>query len=215
MNNSIEVQKYKFSFTAGNALLQESLIIARQLMKNQFDWDKTKEDTYTENLLQKDKTATIKKMFNLIKKRLSNLTQTQLTLLCQASLPDSKVLILLAIAKTNNIIFDFITEVIRNKYFTYDYQLTHADYNVFTREKEVEHPEINAISESTYKKIRQVLFKILEQTELIDSVKTGLIKKPYVPKEIEHAIVIDNPLYLAALLYNNNDIQSAINRQYL
>lgn len=215
MKNSIEIERYKFSFTAGSALLQESLIVARLLVDNQFDWDKAKEKTYTENLLQKNRSKTIEKIFSLVKKRLSNLSQPQLILLSQASLPESKILILLAIVKTHNIILDFITEVLRDKYFSFDFQLTQADYNSFCREKEVEHPELSAISESTFKKIKQVTFKILEQTELIDSVKTGLIKKPYISEEIEHAIVVDNPLYLAALLYDNNDIQSAINRPHV
>ena len=59
-----------------------------------------------------------------------------------------------------------------------------------------------------------MVFKILEQTELIDSVKSGTIKKPYVSPQLEQVIVKDNPFLLAALLYNNEEIKLATERHH-
>ena len=135
-------------------------------------------------------------------------------MLCSESMPDKKIMVILSIIKSHPLVFDFIAETIRSKYFAFDYKLTYADYNAFINEKQAEHPELNSITEGTGKKIRQMVFKILEQTELIDSVKSGTIKKPYVSPQLEQVIVKDNPYLLAALLYNNEEIILATQKHH-
>ncbi|MDD4419075.1 MAG: DUF1819 family protein [Bacteroides graminisolvens] len=205
---------YNFSFTAGAALLQETVTIAQTLLETNFDWDKTKQEINNNNLLQKDKRQTSTRQFSLVKFRLEQLSKQQIKMLCSESMPDKKIMVILSIIKSHPLVFDFIAETIRSKYFAFDYKLTYADYNAFINEKQAEHPELNSITEGTGKKIRQMVFKILEQTELIDSVKSGTIKKPYVSPQLEQVIVKDNPFLLAALLYNNEEIILATQKHH-
>ncbi len=173
MVNDIE---YNFSFTAGSALIQETITVANVLIDKGFDWNKTKCAIIEGNLLQKDKSETSMRQFSLIKSRLERLTNEQINRLCTDLMPEKRILILLAIIKAHSLIFDFIVDSVRTKYFAFDYKLKYADYNAFIQEKLEEHQELTTITETTDKKIRQIVFKILEQTELIDSVKEGNIK---------------------------------------
>lgn len=58
--------------------------------------------------------------------------------------------------------------------------------------------------------MKQVVFRILEQLEIIESVNLGLLQRPYLPESVERAIVKDDPKWLAAFLYSNNEISNAI-----
>lgn len=89
-------------------------------------------------------------------------------------------------------------------------KITHANFNEFFNERKYVHPELEAITDLTLRKIRQVIFRILEQAELIESIDTGILRRPYLPEQIERIIVKDNPKWLGIYLYSNNEINNAI-----
>lgn len=88
-------------------------------------------------------------------------------------------------------------------------KVTYANFNEFFNEKKYIHSELESITDLTVKKIRQVVFKILEQAELIESVDTGILRRPYLPEKVENVIVKDDPKWLGIFLYSNNEINNA------
>ena len=198
--------KYKLSFTAASALIPENIIIAKkQLLYN--DWSVTCQDVLENNLLMKDKQATAKRQYMEIELRLKNLNSRELELIANGCSDDVKAMIWLSIINTYSFFLDFIDEVIRDSYFFGGRVITNGDYYSFWESKKIAHKEIENISDTTVKKIKQVAFKILEQVGIIDSVKNRQLIKPLLTAEAELVIMTSKPQMLSAFLYDENTIK--------
>ena len=202
-------QTYNLTFTAGTLLLNETCAVAEAFLESGCNWDITKERTFKENLMEKEKVSTNKRFFSLVKQRIEALNKTEQQLLVDGSNSVKRLLLLLAICKAHTLIFDFIAVNVRGCFFNMNEKVTHANFNEFFNEKKYVHPELEKITDLTVSKIRQVVFRILEQSELIESVETGVLQRPYLPEKVERVIVKDDPKWLAIFLYSNNEISNA------
>lgn len=204
--------KYSFSFTGASALIAETLVIAEEY-ERLGDWSAVKESLVKNNLLNKVKQTTFKREFSEIKKRLSLLTPEQLRLMIHGGPDNAKSMILLALAKSYSFLRDFIDEVLRNKYLIFDRVLAETDYIKFFNQKSLTHTELESITEITAKKVKQVVFKLLEQVGLISQTKNGIIFKPILNKEVAEAIINDDCGLLSAFLYSTEEIKGLVQKQ--
>ena len=203
--------KYVFSFTGASALIAETLVIAEEYNRLK-DWKAVEKSLLDNNLLNKVKHVTFKREFSEIKKRLSHLTNDQLQLMIQGSLDDSKAMILLSLVKAYSFFREFIVEVVRNKFLLFDTGVSEIDYNKFVNTKSLSHNELNAITEVTAKKVKQVIFKLLEQVGLITHTKNGIILKPILNSKVIDVIIDDDPALLNAFLFSNEEIKSLLQK---
>jgi hypothetical protein len=158
--------------------------------------------------MQKEKAASNARYFALMKQRLETLNQAELEMLVNSTVAVRRLLVLLAICKAHPFIYDFIAENVRDCFYNQYEKVTHANFNEFYNEKKYEHPEIEKVTDQTVAKMRQVTFRILEQTELIEDADTGILRRPYLKEEVERLIVQDDPKWLAIYLYSNNEISN-------
>jgi len=207
----VNTKKYSFSFTGASALISETLVIAKEYRKLN-DWNTVQISLSDNNHLNKVKQGTFKREFSEIKKRLSLITPNQLQLMIQGSYEEAKFIILLSLVKAYPYLFDFIVEVLLNKYLLFDRTLLNSDYTRFVNSKSLQHPELEKITETTSKKVKQVVFKLLEQVGLITNIKNGIILKPFLSSEITRVILDDDPVYLSAFLYSNQEIKVLIEK---
>jgi len=207
----VNTKKYSFSFTGASALISETLVIAKEYHKLN-DWNTVQISLSDNNHLNKVKQGTFKREFSEIKKRLSLLTPNQLQLMIQGSYEEAKFMILLSLVKAYPYLFDFIVEVLLNKYLLFDRTLLNSDYTRFVNSKSLQHPELEKITEITSKKVKQVVFKLLEQVGLITNIKNGIILKPFLSSQITRVILDDDPVYLSAFLYSNQEIKVLIEK---
>ena len=203
--------KYLLSYTAVSLQSYEAEIIAN-LYKEANDWDSVYKSVVEENALQKGTIATRKREFIEFKKRVQTLTSEQLNYYEDASSGDVKNLTMLSCFKLYQIIYDFATEIMRSKLLLFDFQMLNSDYESFYDSKRVAYDNLNTISEGTQYKLKQVMFKMFEQAGFIDSVKNKNIQKPYLSEELIKLIVQDDPKYLSAFLYSDNEINEHIKR---
>lgn len=203
--------KYTFSFTGASALIAETLVIAEEYNRLK-DWKAVEKSLLDNNLLNKVKQATFKREFSEIKKRLSLLTQDQLQLMIHGSLDDAKAMILLSLIKAYTFLRDFIVEVIRNKYLLFDTVISDIDYIRFVNTKSLSHNELNAITEVTAKKVKQVVFKLLEQVGLITQARNGSILKPILNGKVIDVIIDDDPALLSVFLFSNEEIKTLLQK---
>lgn len=197
---------YNLTFTAGSAMLNETHAVAEALCECSGDWKATKEKTFRENLMEKDKLSTNQRVFALIKQRLEALNEEELQLLIDGSMAVRRQIVLLAICKAHPFIFDFIRENVREAFYALHEKISHANFNEFFNEKRYVHPELEAITDLTVAKMRQVTFRILEQTELVESAETGILRRPYLTQLTERVITQDHPQWLTIFLYSNTEI---------
>jgi hypothetical protein len=186
----------------------DSHAVASVLLDCDGDWEQTKDITFKENLMQKDKESSNVRYFALMKQRLETLNKEELSMLVNNTVAVRRLLVLLAICKAHPFVFDFISEQVREGFYNQYEKITYANFNEFFNEKKYEHPELQRVTEQTVAKMRQVVFRILEQTELIEDADSGILRRPYLPEALERLIVKDDPKWLAIYLYSNNEISS-------
>ncbi len=191
--------KYQFSFTAASLRLTDFVHVARLIVN--------KEEVDYVNLLGAGKSATGKRMMHEYEKRLAALTPNQLRILSEGNLAAQKQLAFLAICKTYAFIREFIVEVLREKVFLFDFELTDGDFISFLRRKQDSHPELETITENTRYKIRQVTFKMLEQAGIIDSIKNRKIQLQIIDRTVAKVIAEDNNEWFKVLLVSDMDIK--------
>ena len=66
---------YNIGFTAGAAMLNEMRAVAEAFLDCGGDWEKTKDKTFKENLMEKDKMSSNVRYFALMKQRLEVLNE--------------------------------------------------------------------------------------------------------------------------------------------
>ena len=201
-----ESSTYNMSFTAGAAMLNETHAVASALLDCDGDWGRTKEITFKKNLMQKEKATSNARYFALMKQRLDALNDEELSMLVNGTVANRRLVILLAICKAHPFIFDFISGMVRDRFYNQYDKITHADFNEFYNENKYIHPELEKVTEQTVAKMRQVIFRILEQTEIIEDAESGVLRRPYLSEPIERMIVKDNSKWLAIYLYSDNEI---------
>ncbi|WP_226063324.1 DUF1819 family protein [Kaistella polysaccharea] len=194
-----DTNKYSFSFTTASLMINGMVLIA-QAIKDNTDFN------YVE-ILGNGKSATGKKYYAELIKRLRNLTSDEVDLLIDGDLPTQKQICFLAICKTYGFIKDFTIEVLRNKFLVFDYQITDGDYLSFFRGKVQEHEELESLTQQTENKIKMVIFKIYEQAGIIDNVKAKTIQPQFVDSKILETITKDNPNWLKIFLISDIDIK--------
>ena len=68
------------------------------------------------------------------------------------------------------------------------------------------HQELEKFSDSTLKKAKQVMFRILEQAEIIDNVKDRTIQPQILQPDVIRAVVKDDRSWLKIFLISDKDI---------
>lgn len=193
--------------TGASALITETLVVAEEYHRLS-DWTLVKESLISNNLLNKIKHSTFNREFAEIKKRISNLSKQQIELMVSGDMDEAKSMIFLSIIKSYDFFKDFMIEVLSHKFQLFDRFLADSDYNRFINYKNINHPELLTITPETASKVKQVIFRILEQLGILTSAKNGTIIKPMLSSKSIEVIVNDDANLLAGFLYSNEEIKN-------
>ena len=196
--------KYTLSFTAGALLYPESLTVAK-LCEALGDWDAVRAQVLDENLLQMRTPSASKRIFREVASRLKHLTPAEMALFRTGPRQEQDHMLWLAICKRYRFIYDFAVQVVREKFIRLDFDLSYDAYDVFFNNKAEWHPEVEGVAESTRKKLRQVVFKMMREANLLTQDNQILPAMP-TPREIE-VIAADSPSYLLAFPISPTEVQ--------
>jgi hypothetical protein len=190
--NGIMVEEpYLLSFTGANLSLSKSLSLARAF-DEYGSWEVVEERLLPENILQMRTNSAAVRVHQEIVPRLQTLTEGQMELLIEGSYLEQKHMLWLAVCKRYRYIRDFAIEVIREKYLRMDYQVTDLDYTSFFNRKADWHEELEEITESTENKIRQVLFRMLKEAEILS--EDNVIIETILTQKEKRAMMEDAPI---------------------
>lgn len=162
----MKTEKYIMSFTAGGLLHLESVKVAA-LYLTMRDWDKVREEVLQSNILQARTLNTLNRICREICSRLKTLNSGELDLLVNGSNQEQNYLLWLAVCRRYRFIRDFSIEVIRERFLSLRRDLTYQDYDAFFNAKAEWHEELERITAATHIKLRQVLFKMLREADLL------------------------------------------------
>lgn len=159
-------QKYKMSFTSSSLRCRESAVIAALFLQLS-DWDAVYNEVLSENILRLNAVSSQKRIFAEIKLRLKHLNLQELKILATNDSVDGEVMLWLAVCRAYAFIGEFAKEVIHEKYVSFQKTIDFCDYDLFFEKKSILHPELNNLTVSTQGKLRQVVFKLLRESNII------------------------------------------------
>lgn len=153
------------------------------------DREKIYEEITHENLFQYPTERMIRSMTNVCFKRIDALeSDTLVYQLANASASVAKQINLYAIMRENGIVYDFMTDVIGEKYRTQQLDFSHKDINAFLEQLQERYSAAADWSESTRAKLRQVLTKFLVECEYLDNARSHELKPVFLFPELEEGI---------------------------
>lgn len=158
--------RYALSFTTGGLLVLESAVLAPIYTEHR-DWVKVRDLAVKENLLQARTHSTGVRRVREAVKRLSVLSNLEVESLIEITASERAHLMWAAACRRYNLIGEFAEEVLRERFLTLAGTVTYKDYDSFYRAKAMWHDELDEVTELSYKKLRQVLFKMMTEAGLL------------------------------------------------
>jgi hypothetical protein len=179
---------YKASLTREQFLFYEMRSTAK-LMCEGLSENKIVERIVDENLFQFPTERSIKGMAKACINRLKLMNDVSLVeAIATQSTDIAKQICLYALMKYNGLVWDFMLTVIGEKYRTQDTTFGRMDLNVFFMRLQEQNDAVSTWSDSTIRKLKQVLTKVLVDNEYLDSTKADHLNPVWLNPILENAI---------------------------
>ncbi len=172
------------------------------------DWDETKKIIQENNLLQSRTNARTTRTYQELSKRLKLLSKEQLELLVEGNIQEQKHLLWFTVCNRYQFIQEFAIEVIHEKFFIMDFELTDLDYDAFFNRKVDWHEELDVITSSTKQKLKTVIFRMLREAEIIT--KDNLIIQTILSERLIEALAPAAPMSYQIFPLQLSDIEGQI-----
>lgn len=184
-------QKYKLSFTAASLAINQSASIAQSYLESG-DWNQTKQIIREKNLLQSRTNSRTTRVARELTQRLKLLTDKQLELLVEGNPTEQKYLLWFAVCKTYELIKEFAVEVLHEKYLSRSMTVSDLDYDAFFNRKADWSEDLDQITTSTRKKLRQVMLLMAKEAGLITD--DNMIMRAMLSKRLVEVLKPDAPM---------------------
>ena len=167
------------SFTVGGLFHHESVDLAA-LYQGLGDWTAVRNQVIEHNLLQSRTQSTLKRVCREIIARLRTLGEEELEYLIKGKRSEQARLLWIAVCRRYRFIAEFAVEVMRERHLAFRVDLSHDDFDAFFNRKAEWHSELDEIKPTTRRKLRQVLFRMLQESGLLTAnyTITGVILTP-------------------------------------
>lgn len=156
------------SFSTGGLFVNESVEVAKLHLPGE-SWNETLERALGDRTMQLPKTASNRRSLREITNRLAMLTEDDLEFLISSDRNDQVALLWVAVCRTYRFVGEFCLDVIHERFLSGKADLPPESFDRFFEEKANWHEEIAAISASTRAKLRQILFRMLREADVISS----------------------------------------------
>jgi len=164
-------QFYSGEIVAGSLLVNESRKIADLLLRG-LDEKAFYLAVLVDNVLQKRSPASARRQSRLIRNRLLPLHHDFWGMIRDGSHEQAVQALLAASIAHSRLLGDFINQVVQLRIRTFHKQVTYREWDIFFEECKHRDPSVAEWTESTTKKLRQVVFRILAEARIIDSTRS-------------------------------------------
>lgn len=185
---------YSGSLTAEQFLFYE-IRIASKLYIQGIRVDEAISRIKEDNLFQYPTERQISRMTKACYRRLDALNnQTLIQELSSAPTEIAKQINLYAIMRYNRLVWDFMIQVIGEKFRTQDFSFERKDLNTFFSRLQAQNDSIAGWSNNTINKIKSVLVRCLVETEYLDHFKSTTLNPVFLCEELEQGIRENNDI---------------------
>ncbi|MGI6033283.1 MAG: DUF1819 family protein [Coriobacteriales bacterium] len=158
---------YCMSMSGSSARIPESVIAAQTYLELR-DWNATRKSIVDDNLFQLNAVSSRKRVSGEIVKRLRTLTDDEVAFFSSAYGDDRCAMLWVAICRTYPFVRDLSEQLLAGRYNRTIPDLTREAYDVFFEEQSEIHPELTALTEKSRDKVRNVVFRMLDECKLVN-----------------------------------------------
>lgn len=183
---------YNGSLTREQFLFYETRTVARLIEEGLTD-EEIIIKVFNENLFQYPTERMLKNIAGVCLKRLHAMEDSDLIKTVAISPVEvSKQVCLYAIMKQNRVMWEFMITVIGEKFRQMDFAFSDRDINVFFMRLQEQDDIVAAWKESTIKKMKSVIKRILIENDYLDSGKAQQLNPVLINTVLENAIRCNN-----------------------
>lgn len=146
-----------------------------------------------ENLYETATPARAKQIYNTITARIKELDSSVYSLFLRSDLPSQKLIALTAVMALDTLFFEFMYEVVREKFILGVDELTDTDVSIFFKHRQVQDEKVATWTEETLKRLGNTYRGLLYESGLVANNKS--------PHKLIRPIL--NPVLERWLLANN------------
>lgn len=164
-----------------------------KLMREGLNGDEIIDWIVDENLFQYPTEKSIRRMAKACVNRLKGMGDGDLIeAVASQSSETAKQICMYAMMKQYRLVWDFMITVIGEKYRMQNFSFSQMDVNVFFMQLQEQDDYVAGWSETTVKKIRQILIRMLAENEYLDNIKSDHINPVWLNPVLENAIRSNN-----------------------
>ena len=179
---------YSGSLTAEQFLFYE-IRIASKLYAQGVSVDEAISRIKADNLFQYPTEREVARMTRACYRRLDAMNNQYLIQeISSAPTAIAKQINLYAIMRYNRLVWDFMIQVIGEKFRTQDFSFERKDLNAFFSHLQAQNDSVAGWSDSTISKIKSVLVRCLVETEYLDHFKSTTLNPVLLCEELEQGI---------------------------
>ena len=186
---------YNAEISAGSLMPLESRRLAELLQTNpdETTWNRAVE---TDNILQKKTPATARRQARLIKRRLTTLAPEAWKLIAERDTEVSIQMLLAAAVKHSQLLGDFLLNVYANRQRRLELSLSPSDWHDFLVECAHRDPTVATWSESTKKKLLEVIVRILVEAKYLDHSRSKQLTPRSLHPDVRHYLTTHEESYV-------------------
>lgn len=165
---TVSTDRYALSFTSGGLLVREADVAVAEYLRTR-DWASVRHVVIEQNLLQARTTSSSVRVTRETIQRLSTLSTSELELLAESSPTERCHLMWAAACRRYALIGEFAEEVLRERFLLMTPTVGADDFERFITGKGLWHPELDELKPSTRERLRQNLFRMLQDADLLSN----------------------------------------------
>lgn len=188
MSRDIGKIPYKAGITREQFLFHEMRTTAK-LMNKGFNDEEIVNEIIEDNLFQYPTEKMIKNLAKVCVARLHTINDKNLVeIIANGSAESAKQICLYAMMKHYRIVWEFMTTVIAEKFKLKDLSYSRKDINVFFTRLQEQNDVVASWSDSTIRKIKQVLTKMLVDNGYLDSTKSETLNPVLIDLDLKNVL---------------------------
>lgn len=176
---------YGASLTGEPFLFFEIRQVARLKLDGLGDQE-IKAKVQSENLFQYATEKSVARRLRAVLKRVAVLEEVLLKYLVNKPIESGRIINLYAIMETNPLFYNFMTEVIAEKFASNNLLLEKKDLNGFFQAQREQNEEVAKWTDATINKLKQVIIRILMEAGLLDKDKSSMQRPVIEPDLVKH-----------------------------
>lgn len=203
LQNTEDSPIYLANITAGSLLIHESQKTASLLLSGLTD-GQIKKKVIDENLFQYRSQGATKMRLRLILARLLSMNQDILPMISEGDYILSTQSLLSCSVKHSRLLGDFMLQVIGTRIRIIDDRLSNRDWTKYLESCELIDPHVKDLTDSTRKKLKQIIFRILVESKYLESQKLPKLIPVRIEPELKSFLIKYKEKYVLSCLEVSN-----------